>query len=57
LFIPNIMIAQTGTAPTTLEHEGSARPALEVRLLIPKNDAKDYFKEFMDQRYDAKVKG
>ena len=51
------MATSQDVQPAALEHDGARRPALEVRLDIPKGAAKEQFKEFMDERYDAHVSG
>lgn len=57
LCLPFSSIAQQGVAQGTIEHEGAQRSAMIMELKLPKDHAKDHYKEFMKDRYDVRVKG
>lgn len=40
-----------------MEHDDAQHNAIVLDLSLPTDDAKDYFKDFMQERYDASVKG
>ncbi len=57
LYLPISSIAQQGVVQGTMEHEGAQRSAMIMELKVPKDHAKDHYKEFMKDRYDVRVKG